>query len=136
MGNTQMERPWISILKHFKVLNDQNLLLGCIISSLFISEFTVIRFVAQIFCSTILLVEFILTSTIFFWNTVLNYTGHEFSKLIFCTEIVLNFGHYCIISKKTSYFILRMWATIIEISQKTFLIAPFCREFSTEFFKA
>ena len=31
---------------------------------------------------------------------------------------------------------LRMWATIIEISQKTFLIAPFCREFSTEFFKA
>jgi hypothetical protein len=31
---------------------------------------------------------------------------------------------------------LRMWGTIIEIFQKTFLIAPFCREFSTEFFKA
>ena len=31
---------------------------------------------------------------------------------------------------------LRMWGTIIEISQKTFLVAPFCREFSTEFLKA
>jgi hypothetical protein len=28
-----------------------------------------------------------------------------------------------------------MRATIIEISQKTFLIASFCREFFTEFFK-
>ena len=30
---------------------------------------------------------------------------------------------------------LRMWATIIEIIQKTFLIAPFGREFFTEFLK-
>ena len=31
---------------------------------------------------------------------------------------------------------LRMWGTIFEISQKTFMITPFCREFSTEFLKA
>ena len=58
-------------------------------------------------------------------------------------EKVKNFEHKNIL-RIEKYFkfpvvggcVSRMWATIIEISQKTFLIAPFCREFSTEFFKA